>query len=95
MATDTSTSQFQENLNRSLTVWAPLGTTVAQTIEALQGQFKEATNQLVVGIEKDSRVKSISKINIVLANDIACYHLTKNGMVINGKTLYPKASRPS
>ena len=94
MAMDTSTSQFQENLDRSLTVWAPLGTTVTQTIVALQGQFKESTNQLVLGIERDSRVKSISKINIVLANDIACHHLTTNGMVINGQRLYPKASRP-
>ena len=67
---------------------------MSQTIEALQNVFHSSTNKLVVGIERDSRVKSIAKINIVLANDIACDQLTTNGMVINNQRFYPKRSRP-
>ena len=39
-------------------------------------------------------MKPIAKINIVLANDIACDQLSTNGMVINNQRFYPKRSRP-
>ena len=91
---ETSVNDYQENMERSLTLWAPVETSPTQIVEALQSQLRAPIDQLVVGIEKDSRVKSISKINIVCANEIACDQLKTNGIIVNNKRYYPKPSRP-
>ena len=43
--------KYNDNMRRSLTVWAPLDTTVPQMIKALQKIFGDSTNQQVIGIE--------------------------------------------
>ena len=53
---ETNVDNYNDNMRRSITVWAPLDTTVPQMIEALQKIFGDNTDQQVIGIERDSRV---------------------------------------
>ena len=91
---ETNVDNYNDNMRRSLTVWAPLDTTVPQMIEALQKIFGDTTNQQVIAIERDSRVRSISKINIILSTEIACEHLSSQGILLKEKRFYPKPTRP-
>ena len=91
---ETNVDNYNDNMRRSLTVWAPLDTTVPQMIEALQKIFGDNTDQQVIGIERDSRVRSISIINIILSTEIACEHLSSQGILLKEKRFYPKPTRP-
>ena len=82
---ETNVDNYNDNMRRSITVWAPLDTTVPQMIEALQRIFGDTTNQQVIAIKGDSRVRSISKINIILSTEIACEHLSSQGILLKKK----------
>ena len=85
---------YENNKARSITLWAPIDTTSATVIEAIQSRLSEPVAKVVLGVERDTRVRSTAKINIITTTDAAANHLLTNGIRIGTKILYPRTTRP-
>ena len=85
---------YQANKERSLTLWAPATTSPTDVIEAMQSMFPEPVDKLVLGVERDTRVRTTAKINIIATTEISSSYLQKMGLKIGEQRLYPKPTRP-
>ena len=85
---------YESNKARSITLWAPIDVTPATVIEAIQSRISGSVEGLVLGVERDTRVRSTAKINIITTTDEAAQYLQHNGIRIGTKVLYPRPTRP-
>ena len=85
---------YENNKARSITLWASIETTSATVIEAVQSRLSEPVANVVLEVERDTRVRSTAKINIITTTDAAANHLLTNGIRIGTRTIYPRTTRP-
>ena len=62
---------YEANKERSLTLWAPANTSPTDVIKAMQSMFPEPVDKLVLGVERDTRVRTTAKINIITTTEIS------------------------
>ena len=94
-ATNTIPSEnYESKRNRCLTIWAPLHTQPIGVIEAIDRQFSQPLKDLILGVERDTRVRNQAKINILTKDNIGFDLFYKNGITIGQRRCYPKPLRP-
>jgi len=86
-------SIYKENLARNLTLWLDedVSTQIAQSLD-------KSPKQCLVGVQKDTRVKTKNKFTVVLKSDQLMDKVSYSVVTINGKRCYPKlpvAATPS
>ena len=77
-----------------MTIWAPLDTQPIGVIEAIDRQFSQPLKDLILGVERDTRVRNQAKINILTKDNIGFDLFYKNGITIGQRRCYPKPLRP-
>ena len=89
----TPANTYEVNKERSLTLWAPANTSPTDVIEAIQSMFPQPVDKLVLGVERDTRVRTTAKINIVTTTEMASSYLQKMGIKIGQQRMHPKPTR--
>ena len=91
----TLTTPYEANKERSLTLWAPPNTSPFDVIDSIRSQYNDPVDTLVLGVQKDTRVISTVKINIVATTDSAAQYLATTGIKIGQQRLYPRPPPPA
>ena len=65
-----------------------------EVLQALYETFEQDLEDILLGIQKDTRVQSVSKIFIVLKEQSYFDHLLKLGILIHGKRYFPRTPQP-
>ena len=90
----TPLEDYESKRNRCLIFWVPPDTHLTGFIEAIDRQFSQPLKDLIVGDERDTRVRNQAKINILTKDNIGVDLFCKHGITIWQRRCYPKPLSP-
>ena len=82
------------NIKRSLTLWLPDAISTESLVIQIAESLKIQAQHGLIGVERDTRVKSANKYTLVMASDRAFNQASNNGVTINGKHYKPQPPKP-
>jgi len=89
----TPTTRYKNNVSRTLTIWPREDCTATQIIHSVGRSLDMNPKDCLVGVERDTRVKSKNKFNLVFTSDQALEAVKYRGVCINGVTYHPRVPR--
>jgi len=89
----TPNTRYKNNVNRTLTIWPRDNCTATQLIQHVSRSLDMDPADCLVGVERDTRVKTKNKFNLVLTSDQVYDAVKYHGIQINGTTYHPRAPR--
>jgi len=93
-APENDLSIYKENLTRTLTLWLDDDVSTQKIVYEIAQSLNKSPKECLVGVQKDTRVKTKNKFTVVLKSDQLMDQVAYSGITINGKRCYPKPPRP-
>jgi len=85
---------YHINKTRSLTLWLDQNVDTTTVMTCIAVKFQMDAKDCLVGVQKDTRVKSSHKYTIILKTDEMVEYIKYQGVTVEGKRYWPRSPKP-